>query len=491
MKRPGRLVGATISCCLFSAVGLLAQQTDDRAGSVGPAVSDSNQPAGQQTESNPNPPAGQGTQANRPLPPLSGAKSLTSGSDSSTDSYLLPGFQSGALVETNSNLGPQSKTASAGLLGGSLTLQRVQSHSLFYLDYAGDAYVASEGFSPKAGASSGSFDRVGIFEQVSTRRWKAFIDDDAFYLPISLMGFQGFAGQEAPGAGLQGMGGGQFSSPTGLSPALTPSQSILSGPGRRLSNIAAAELQFQAGSRSVLTSTVSYGTLDFLDPGFINSNYLEILSGYNYSPSPRDSLAVSYIHVLFQFHTANNRDVLDRGFQLSYRRQLSRRLLLQVSAVPLVVQVATPGAAPASTWFLSTYDTLKFDSRKASITLSFLRHTTAGSGVLAGAETNRAELTVGRALGRKSRVDLHLNEAFNKALTPESPTGQPLKYQLWGAGTTLYRDFGERWGIFFAYDVLRQDSNATTCSTANCVAVGRRQLAVLGLTWHGPAIRIH
>ena len=496
MKRPGRLVRATISCFLFGAVGLLAQQTDDRVGSVGPAASVDNQTAGQQTERNPTPPEEQGIQANRSLPPLSGAKSLTLGSEDSTDSYLLPGIQSGALVDANSNLGPQSKLVSAGLLGGSLTLQRVQMHSLFYLDYAGDAYVASRGFSAKAGASNGSFDRVGIFEQVSSRRWKAFIDDDAFYLPVSLVGFQGFAGVEGPGAGPQGLGqlglgGGQLSSPTGLSPTLIPSQSILTGPGRRLSNIAAAELQFQVGPRSVLTSTISYGTLDFLDPGFVNSNYVEILSGYNHSLTTRDSLAISYVHVLFQFHTANNRDVLDRGVQLSYGRQLSRRLLLQVSAAPVVVQTATPGAAPTSTWFLSTYDTLKFDSPKAKIALSFLRHTTAGSGVLVGAETNRTELTVGRALGRKAHVDLHFSEAFNKALTPASPTSQPLQYQLWGAGTTLYREFGERWGLFLAYDVQRQDSNAPTCSAANCVAVAHRQLASLGFTWHGPAIRVH
>jgi hypothetical protein len=368
-------------------------------------------------------------------------------------------------------------------------MQRIQKHSQLNLNYAGGAFWYSQQLPAGTLASLkpyGSFHELGLFEQVSTRRWKWLVGDQGMYLPETPIGFYGFGGLTSFGGGL---GGAALANAPSLGPLFSPDQSILTGTARRLSNSALTQIEYDASGRSSTTATASYGTLQFLEPGFIDSRYWIFMAGYNHRLSQHDEVAVTYAHYYFKFN-GPNREFLDRGFSILYGHQITGKFSLQISVAPLVNQIAAPLGGAATKSFLSTFDSLAYRSLKWDAVLSFERMMTGGSGILPGAEMDWEQTTIGRQLSRKIRGSLQLSHAYNQSLAQESTLARRSKYEYWQAGFSLSREFGPHLSTYLNYYAQRQISNTPLCVGSNCTTAFLRQIGGVGINLHARPLKI-
>ncbi len=428
--------------------------------------------------------------AKPPMPPLSGAEKFAPGSSGAVRSYLLPAFEWTGYGDTDpTSSASRSGTITQSSYVGSLTLQRAKTHSQLNLDYAGGAFFYSrriESASNAPAVATASFHEVELFQSVTWSRWELLLGDQLSYLPETPLGFSGFGGLKSFGSGL---GGASLSNGPALNPSFQPNQTIETARARRLSNVALTQIQYKAGARTVITASGAYGTLQFLDPGFIDGRYSYLVTGYNRTLSAGSQISAMYIHYLFKFNVPNQ-EVLNRGLMLAYGRRVKGKLSLQLSAGLLANQIAKPLGGAVTKAFWSTYDSLQYRSQKGGAEISFTRATTGGSGVLLGAESNLAQVTVGRQFLRKFHGSLNLSHAFNQSLVRGLETQPRPKFEFWQAGATLSREFGEHVSFYLNYSAQRQISNSLSCFGGNCGRVLLRQVGGVGINWHGRPIKI-
>jgi len=456
------------------------------AGSLSAAASGSGQPASEQMGTSGDQTA---STAGR-MAPLSGAQVLTPGFGGAVYSYILPAFGYTGYGDTNpSGYHSNAGIAAQSTYNGSLTLQLVQKHSQFNLGYAGGAFFYSQQLSTATLPNTtpfGTFHQLGVFEQVSTRRWKWMLGDQGMYLPETPIGFSGFGGLTSFGGG---MGGSALANVPGLGSAFSPNQSILTGPARRLNNSALTEIEYDASGRSSLTATASYGTLQFLGPGYINSRYWTFMAGYNHRLTQHDELAVTYAHYYYTY-SGPNQALLNRGFSILYGHQITGRLSLQVSVSPLVNQIAHRLGGASTKTFIGTYDSLQYRTPKWDAMVSFERMTQGGSGVLLGAETDWTQGSIGRQLSRKVRASLQVSHAYVQSLEQASRAARRSEYEYWQAGFSLNREFGRHISMYANYFFQRQVSNTPVCNGTSCTNLILRQVAGIGINWHTLPIKI-
>jgi hypothetical protein len=461
---------------------------------------------GQQTETASNPPAApmssgqagegsqvptseetpQGGQALVTMAPLSGAKELNPFNQREA-SYFLPAFQWHGFGDSNELSEPgQSRLQYLSMYLGSFQLQRTKKRSDLNLNYTGALLLSTQRLPPVGDtrpASNGFIHQLGFSDTVNWRRWKLLFDDDFLYLPSSPMGFSGISGVGVGG----GLAGDIVSSTTGLNPALSPSQSILTGYARRVSNAAVGEAEYSATSRSTLTASVVYGNLQFLDPGYINHTYMSVIAGYNHLLTPHNQVGVSYTDTELKF-SGYNQDILNRGVDFMFGHQITGRLSLTLTGGPILTQIAQPLGGTITRSFFNTFDSLKYSSPKTDLEVDFLRHLTGGSGVLLGSEGDIGRLLIGRALPHKFHISVNLDDNYNQSLTQVSVLARRTKYELWQGGINLRRKLGRRWDLFLMYNGFLQKSNIPTCIGGVCGDLTRRQIGSIGLSWEGRMI---
>ena len=368
-------------------------------------------------------------------------------------------------------------------------MQRIQKHSQLNLGGIAGAFFYSQPFSGVIQPDEkpfGMFEELSVTEQVSTRRWKWMLGDQGMYLPETPIGFFGFGGLTSFGGGL---GGEALANAPALGSSFNPSQSILTGNARRLSDSAFTQLEYDASGRSSLTATASFGTLQFLEPGFIDSRYWTIMAGYNHRLGMHDEVAVTYDDYYYRFNQPNQ-VLLNRGLSILYGHQIAGRLSLQVSVSPTVMQIAQPLGGVSTKSFFGTYDSLQYRASRWGTKLSFDRMTQGGSGVLPGAETDLTQGSFDTQLSRKIHASFQVSHAYNESLAQESALALRSKFESWEAGFSISRELGHHISAYVNYHFQRQISNAPLCVGTNCTTSFLRQVGGVGISWHTRPIKI-
>ena len=464
---------------LYSQQGV--NQTSPAGGSTG-QTSGSQTPtnqSGQSTTSNSGTATSEAEPAKPALTPLSGADIFTPSGRGGSRSYLIPSVQFTGYASAVPASSSGTTVDANGSFLGTITLQDVRRQSQVNLDYAGGAFLYS---GPVSGTQS--FHRLDVTESLRWRRWGLQLSDQLMYVPESPFGFVGFGG-----LGNLGLGTSYLDSVPGLSPFLQPNQTILTGNARQLSNTAVVQLQYNPTGRSAFTVTADYGTLHFLDSGLINSSYWTFVGGYNYALTRRDFLAVTYLQSSYQLSVQGH--ILTRGVQAHYGRKLSERLNLQLSGGPIFNRVTLPltGAITGTSW--STFNSLQYRlSQKTDWGLSYTRYTSAGSGVLLGAQSDWAQFTFNRRLSRSFYGSANAGYARNRSLTQRAGTNGGYKFDSWQGGFNLSRQFGRFTSLYVTYNLQRQTSDQPICFGSSCRADFLRHVVGLGVDWHGKPFRL-
>lgn len=248
-----------------------------------------------------------------------------------------------------------------------------------------------------------------------------------------------------------------------------------------MSNSVVTELEYRRG-RSAISTAAVYGTLDFLNPGFVDSNALTLFEGYRYAITRRDTISITGIYSNFRF-SSSFPGVINRGAQLTYGHKVSRRVYLDAGAGPIFSTTFLPGVGNVTTTIWSTFDSLEYRISKGSLALNYSRSPTTGSGVLLGSENDWVSLTANRQLSHETSAGLNLGYARNSSLQKATGGNLQSQFDTWEAGLTLNRNFSDRLNGYVYGNVLQQISNVS----------GRNVFGYVfgvGVNWHGRPLEL-
>jgi hypothetical protein len=417
--------------------------------------------------------------------PINGVEQPRLGGLSLGKSLLIPSLSFQETFDTNSQNAGTAATRvreSITTISGGLNLQWMGKNSALKLGYVGSGFLYDT-----TSQSHQFLQGLNVSESFTLRRWTVLIGDNFSYIPQSLYGLGGYGfdsgSQVTPPGGNFGAGTGG----TSFNPYFLPGQSI-QGNARRISNSTLGQVSYLMGPRSSLNLSTSFSVVHFLDPGFINSRSAILNAGYDFKMNARNSVGFSYGASLFRYAGSGN-GFTTHTVYFNYSRRITGRLIAVVGAGPAIFTstgLAVPPATPAGTqvsW--SVNSSLSYLTPRGSIEASYSRHTSEGSGLLLGAQSNDVELAFNRQLNRIWSGSItggyNRNDSLNQTL---EATSSALRFSGWRAGLTLARPIGRYLRMQLRYEAGRQTSNATGCTTAVlCGSVSLRQTIGVAISW--------
>ena len=418
--------------------------------------------------------------------PLTGVQPLTLGQYSESHSFLLPSVNAVTQLETNPPDSGYSRVSSISYLLGRVDLHHVSGHTEIVLEYAGGGTISSDGSNGNSVIQDLQFS-----DKIRWQRWSLFLGDETTYLSDSSFGFGGVGGlgflggisQTAPGGALGG-------SLPFLNTALTPSETIPTGNVPRLNNTAVLQTEYRISPRSSWTVATSYGLLQFFGAGYIKSSSVLVQAGYNYQLSPVSSIGVLYGFDTIGFANLAPR-IYDHVAELSYGRRITGRLGFQVAAGPQIYMFQTSPASPSNylSWTLGS--SLNYQLGRNAISLSYAHLLTAGSGVLAGAETNQVQASVSRNLSSTWLVLATLGYARNEGLAQSGTQAAVPAFKAWYASVQVNHQLRAGTSLYVAYGAGLQGMNSAACTASNCAANYVTQQLSLGFNWGLRPIELH
>jgi hypothetical protein len=389
--------------------------------------------------------------------PLSGVQEPTLGPNLGARNFLLPSISVTSQLATNSTGSGYARPTAFSYLLGTLDLNRVSDRSELLLHYGGGGMFSSY--------LNSAIQDLEFSYGYRWRRWSLLVGDQVSLLSESSFGFGGVGGLAfLNGGSLFGPGGvpGPF-----LNPSLNPNQTIPTILVPRLSNTAVAQLEYTLSPRSSWTASGSYGMLNFLGAGFINSAEGVFQTGYNYSLSPQSSVAVIYRFDAFRF-THLPQKIDDHLVQFGYARYVTGRMSIRLAAGPSMEMLrgVLTGFANRLSWALDS--SLGYQLDDTTLLLSYDHLVTGGSGVLVGAQTGQLEATVERKLTPRWQGSASLGYATNRSLIATTTNLGKQQFNSWYAAVRFNHQLRPGTAFFVGYGARRQAMNAAACATLTC-----------------------
>lgn len=495
------------------------------AASVAWAQDDENQPA-------PSPPAPAFGQDNpAPMvtenPPISAIDQPGLEPHAAPESFLLPGLHFSESLDSNvqDQLGGSSTgTVTRGL--GSLTLQKLWKNYDVAIDYIGGAAYYS-----RKGVGLEQIQQFDMDNRINWKRGQLAIRDSFSYLPEGTFGFSAYGGSGAYSSGLGGLGAGMLGGMAfgGATNALQAGSELTVGEVPRLTNLGLMDVVENLSPKSSITAAVGYGLVHFygsiLDLNNVQQNVTFVGSSeymgefaYDRVLNPKDQVALSYAYQGFNFSTANSA-FHSNVLQAMYGHRISGRLdfLIGVgpqfthiddSALVCIIPVAIPADCPlpplvpvfqtANHISLAGRISFRYRFPKTTVSLSYQRYDTSGSGVFAGALSDTAHLDLRRPLSRVWDVFSDFGYSKNRRLQIGGSTVNAGSFTAGYAGIGLHRQFGRSFRGFVSYQFNEAGfdtscpvpPSSTNTSNVLCSHISQRHVGTIGVDWTPRPIRL-
>ncbi len=460
MVKPIRILGWALLAVIVFVPAVQAQETDapkndPREQPVAPIPAPL--PAGSTSILALNPGQANEAQATGSHWPLSGVEEPTLGPRFGGRNFLLPSVSVMSQMATNySGSGYVGPTAFTYVLG-TLDLNHVSDRSELLLNYSGGGMFSSY--------LNSTIQDVEFSYTYRWQRWSLLVGDQASYLSESSFGFGGVGGLAFLNGVSQFSTGGALGS--FLNAYLTPNQTIPTILVPRLSNTAVSQIEYTLSPRSSWTASGSYGMLNFLGVGFINSADALFQTGYNYAISPLSSVAVIYRYDDFRF-THLTQAIEDHLVQLGYARNVTGRMNFHLVAGPSmeILRGVVTGSANRLSWAVDS--SLSYRLEHTTLLIGYDRFVTGGSGVLVGAQTGQVEAAVERKLSPRWQGSASLGYATNRSLFPSSTNLGKQQYNSWYAALRFNHQLRPGMALFMSYGARRQANNTPACATSSC-----------------------
>jgi len=511
--RKGHII-LTLTLCLCAASAAWAQGDEPPAPSPAPAFG----------QDNPAPPVSEN-------PPLSAIDQPGLEPHAAPESFLLPGLHASESVDSNvgGTLGGSSTSpVTRGL--GSLTLQKLWKNYAVAVDYIGGIVYYDQ-----KGIGLQQLHQFDIDNRIHWKRGQLAIRDSFSYLPEGTFGFQAYGGSGAYNASLGGIGSSMLgaSAFTGQSSAFNGGGGVSVGEAPRLTNLVLADVVESLSPKSAITLSAGYGVVHFYgditnltgapaNVSFIGSSEETVQFGYNRILNPKDQVALSYGYQGFDFSVAGL-GVHSHVLQALYGHRISGRLDFSIGAGPQFTHINDTATvctifgfplnvptnectAVGGTFVLvpqngnhvgvAGHVTIRYRFPKTSVSLSYQRFNTNGSGVFAGSRSDIVVANAQRPLSRVWDVFGDLGYSKNSALQLGGSTVAATTLNYVYAGVGLHRQFGRNLRGFVSYQFDYNSFNGpcpvpvASNPTAPCSNTSQRHVGTIGLDWTPRPIRL-
>jgi hypothetical protein len=445
-------------------------------------------------------PAGQdnGSAVSGDNPPLSGLDQPSLEPRAAARSFLIPGAHISQSLDTNvGSDGPHINGITRAL--GSLTLQRLWSRYDVGLEYVGGA-----AFYPRSARGATQIHQLDVDQRILWRTGQLGIRDSFSYLPEGMFGFGSYGGTGAiPGLGI---GGGFLG---GFENFFGPGQFASLQQQPRLTNISLADITQGLSPRSSVTLAGSYDVIHFIDNkfGFINSRQVAAQAGYNHLLSRRDQVGIVYGYQGFRYPGTSAANFNTQLVHLLYGHRISGRMDLVLGGGPQLTELHSPSTGSSRQLSASGRATLRYRFEKSSISISYHRYNTTGSGFFTGAKSDVARITYTRPINRLWRMLADIGYTHNSRVFPlffgiTNPASVPsnaTSYNYWYAGGSLHRQIGRNFSGYIGYQFNEFYFGCTGAplpgvpnvpASFACGNRSQRHVGIVGLDWHPRPIRL-
>jgi len=334
--------------------------------------------------------------------------------------------------------------------GGALQLAFDTGKAQTLLNYSGNGIAY-----PNASPMFMTYQNFGFSQSVKVARWTLTAADSVNYSPNSTFG--GFGYTLAPANG-DANGG------SAISRQYLPNQSILTPYTTSYFNTTLGQAEYHLTRRSSWTATGSYGILRYPDSSFYDSNQIVASTGYNHSFTARHAVFATYSYSEFHY-TAVDASFTSQNAQLGYSRNTSGRFSFQASGGPEFTDAKSLGVAHTQVQFAGTAS-LAYSRGRTNLGLSYFAGTTAGSGVMTGAQTQDVQFTAGRSFSRDWTANFSTGYSHNNGLV-----GQQTYNSLYFS-PALRRSLTHNLGVTLNYSYQRQLTQSG-CSGLVCGTISR------------------
>jgi hypothetical protein len=466
-------------------------------------------------------------------PPLSAIDQPGLEPHAAPESFFLPGLHFSESVDSNvANTVGGSSTSSVTRGLGSLTLQKLWKNYDVAMDYIGGAaYYAHQGVGLE------QLQQFDIDNRINWKRGQFAVRDSFSYLPEGTFGFSAYGGSGAYNIGLGSLGGGMLAAGAfgGQSNAFTAGEGVSVGQVPRLTNLGLADVVEELTPKSSVTLAGGYGLEHFYGDlpsatgandniNFIGSREVTAQIGYDRILTAKDQVALSYGYQGFDFSTAGTA-FHSNVVQAMYGHRISGRmdfliavgpqfthtdanqsvcvfLGLPLVGIPLSDCTTSGGALEVdhvggNHVGVAGRVQLHYRFPKTTVSLSFQRYNTNGSGIFAGSLSNTAHLSARRPLNRVWDVFADLGYSKSTRLQIPGTAVNASAFTAGYAGVGLHRQFGRslRGFVSYQFNELAFDTSCplTTTpvtTTASCSNMSQRHVGSIGLDWTPRPIRL-
>ena len=407
--------------------------------------------------------------------PLTGMLNAGLGFPELKHSYWVPGIQFSSTAQSNYYGANNSGWFADNYAVGNLSLVKASSHTQMALNYSGGGY-----FSTDSSQGNGWYQNLSFATTFLLGRWLVQVADQFSYLPTSAFGF-------GAGTNLGGPGVGGSLGPTipGLGNNYVPNQTIFAGVGPRYSNAAVVQATYQISRRSSLTASGSYGILNFVDPGNIDTNSVFGGLGYNYQFDRKNAIGVFYQYSTYHF-PGSPQAYGSQIVSAAYSRKITGRLALSLFGGPQFTSLRVPVGNTSST--LSAYASafLTYGFERGSISGNYVHGLSGGSGILLGSILDQVYFTGTRRITRVWSVNASVGYAHNRTVVSETTTNGSQSYNSTFVGGGVGRPFGRN--LNFSANYTANFSNySLNCTTPGACAPGSNstyQSVTINVGWH-------
>ena len=478
------------------AAGMVYAQNDagQQSGNTG---QQSGEPSEQQPATTPPVAFGQEPPAQQvsKFPPLSGLDEASLEPAIAPRSFVWASLQGAETVDTNSTNAlnaPGQHTGFRGStrLGGMAGLQRLWSRYQLMADYSGGGALYTG-----TSVADSQLHRFDIDSRVLWRTGTFQLRDSVSYLPEGTFGggtFGGVLGSGGAGGGLGGGilggggGGGQFN-------FLGNGSFGSVGNSPRLMNLTVADIQELLSPRSAITMSGAYNIVHYTKStggALLDSRQITAQAGYNYAVTRRDSLAVAYAFQSFRFPTAGGGGFETHVIHFLYGHQISGRMDVVLGGGPQLTRLSSPATGTSNSLSLSGRFSLRYRFPKTSLSLTYNRFNSAGSGFVAGAVSDVVNLAIGRPLGRRWSVGLDAGYSHNKRLQNSTVGVNAGSFNDVYTGVRASRTLTPSLNAFAFYQFSDVKFSSNICAVGGCGALSTRHVIGVGLSWRPHPIRI-
>jgi hypothetical protein len=341
-----------------------------------------------------------------------------------------------------------------------------------------------------SGQPSYNFVSLGLSQVLAMRRWNFVVADSASVLPQTpSAGFAGIAGLGDLGVSTISLG----IVPTSV--VSQPAQGLLTTYATRVDNSVSASLERDITAKTGIHGSGSYSITRFTqnstDPrtqGLDGDGY-SAAAGFNHMFGPRNVMGANYSYSDFTY-TQRKNGLVTPDFQtqtasIYYFHQFSRRLSLVSAAGPQWTIVDLGVRTTSLNTFANA--SLSYASENWRSSLSFVRATNSGYGVIGGALSNSASFTGSRNLSRVWAASASLS--YSQSTSLPAPGLPYYTFHTAVAGGQISRALPHSLSMFASYTLQSQSNHGVLLSVLNAFS-GHYQTLGFGLTYSPRAIHI-